>query len=592
MSAIIRVALSRKALQIEPGQQGELSATIQNLSEIVDQYVVEVEGLDAGWLTLLPPRISLFPQDQGLITIKLHPPENALAGTYDLAVRVASRENPIEWTKVQATLDVTPVLLFEVSLSPQRKSIVEEEAGYDVLLTNPGNVDLTLSLSASDPEEGCAYRFDRSLVTVEAGGSAPVELTVTPKHPAREQGKLYNFTVKAAPVDAPQRACSVLGQLQCEPQVVALDLGLWPQRRSAVGAGKFQVQLSNRGNTDLMLALEGTDPDEACAFKFESRGVTLRAGESRQVDLTVAPIGRPETDRPRVYDFMVRAVPKNAPYKVVQADGQLECLPVVISFDAEIVPAQRTVRREGEFDVQLINRCEAGLSLELTGTDEAGACDFRFETPRVTLRPQERKMVPLRVKVRKTPSPGEARSHAFSVKATPADAPHLAKKATARIEAVRRRGMGTLVWSTLGFGLGHGIMWLLLWESGVDIEGALFLLLGVMGAAGGLSLGVGVRRRILIAAAAGALGFGSGAFLEIGYGGLTAFVVWGALAGGLLGLGLEYRWRAILMAVAGALAGPAWGILAEMGLGALAGVPVGLILGLPVLLLERGRDGR
>jgi hypothetical protein len=46
MSALIRVALSQKEFKIEPGQEGEVAVTVQNLSEIVDQYWVEVEGLD------------------------------------------------------------------------------------------------------------------------------------------------------------------------------------------------------------------------------------------------------------------------------------------------------------------------------------------------------------------------------------------------------------------------------------------------------------------------------------------------------------------------------------------------------------------
>lgn len=49
MSALIRVVLSHRELQIEPGQKGELVATVQNLGEIVDQYSIEVDGLRPGW---------------------------------------------------------------------------------------------------------------------------------------------------------------------------------------------------------------------------------------------------------------------------------------------------------------------------------------------------------------------------------------------------------------------------------------------------------------------------------------------------------------------------------------------------------------
>ena len=168
MSALIRVVLSRMTLQIEPGQRGELSITIQNLSEIVDQYIVEVQGLDDAWLTLLPPRISLFPQDEGHVRIKLHPPEGTRAGTYEFAVKVASRENPVEFSTERGTLTIAPIFLFDVSLAPHRKTTMGEEVGFSVGLSNPGNADITLQLSAADPDDACTYAFDTDQVTLEA----------------------------------------------------------------------------------------------------------------------------------------------------------------------------------------------------------------------------------------------------------------------------------------------------------------------------------------------------------------------------------------------------------------------------------------
>jgi len=556
VSAIIRVALTRNKVQIEPGQRGELSLTIQNLSEIVDQYTLDVEGLDAAWLTLSPPRISLFPQDEGQVTIKLHPPETARAGTYDFSVKVASRENPIEWTRVQGTLEVAPVFLFDVSLSPQRKTTTEREATFDLHLTNPGNVDLTLGLSATDPEAACTYRFHPSPVTVDAGGSATVELTVTSTQPPQEQSRLYSFTVKVAPLDAPQRMRTVSGQLQCQARVVTLDIGLWPERRSAVGAGKFQVQLNNRGNTDLSLVLEGTDPAEACAYKFDAQNVTLTAGQSREVGLMVAPIGRPPTDQSRVYDFIVRAVPEDAKHRAVQAAGQLECLPVAISFDMEILPGRRTVKDEGQFTVRLANRCEADLSLELSAGDDAGPFRYQFERSRVRVGPGKAETVSLTVAPREQPPPGETKSHALSVKATPVDAPHLAKKATARLEVEgRKRGLGIVAWSVIGFGLG-GAIWGVLYR-------AFILGPAAMGAVGGLALGIGLRRRPVAACLAGAFGFAAGGLLPhlgLAYG-LAAGIIWGALGGGSLGLALGYRWRALVLAAAGALGMTFWFVL-------------------------------
>lgn len=70
-----------------------------------------------------------------------------------------------------------------------------------------------------------------------------------------EEQKLHAFVVKATPTDAPEKARSVSGQVAVLPRVLSLELGLWPETRSAVGAAAYQVQLANRGNVELTVDL-------------------------------------------------------------------------------------------------------------------------------------------------------------------------------------------------------------------------------------------------------------------------------------------------------------------------------------------------
>jgi len=326
MSALIRVALSQRDLQIEPGQKGEVVVTVQNLSEIVDQLSLELEGLDTAWFTVSPPNVSLFPQDQGEVKLSLHPPSGAKAGRYDFAVKAISRENPVEWTRVQATLEVMPVSFLDISLSPQRKSMVGEEATFQVQLTNPGNVDLTLSLSATDPEEGCLYLFQPQRVTVEAGQSRGVPLRVRPKDGLPEEGRRYDFTVKAVPAGAPHKAREVLGQLECKPLVISFEVAVSPQKQSAKGTAKFKVQLTNFAENEIALDLSATDTEGACTCRFPTDRVTVAAGETKDVSLVVAPKKRPPAGEMKTYDLTVKATPAAAPHLAQTAAGQLEVL--------------------------------------------------------------------------------------------------------------------------------------------------------------------------------------------------------------------------------------------------------------------------
>ena len=463
MSALIRIVLSKTELQIEPNQKGELGVIIQNLSEIVDQYTLEIEGLDPGWVTLSPPQISLFPQDEGQVKVELHPPQGARAGTYDFAVKVISRENPVEWSRATGTLEVVPVFLFEVNLSPQRIAVTGQDAAFRVGLKNPGNVDLNLHLSATDPEEALSYRFDPPRVTVEAGATKIVPLTVSPGQASTEERRIHSFIVRVAPADAPEKARTASGQLECQPRVVDLELGLWPQRRSAQGVGTFQVQLNNRGNADLNVALQGTDPAEACAYKFEPSQVMLKAGESRQVPLTVAPYGKLPTEEPVLYDFTVQAVPQEAPHRAAQVTGQFECLPKMISFDLALAPPQASVRDSGSFLIQVTNRGDSDLSLDLSAADADSACTFTLASQQVELAPGENREVPLQVAPRTKPPRGQRMSCPFTVDAAPQDAPHLRESIEGELAVLRprRRWIWALAGLLLMVVLGGAILALL-----------------------------------------------------------------------------------------------------------------------------------
>jgi hypothetical protein len=105
--------------------------------------------------------------------------------------------------------------------------------------------------------------------------------------------------------------------------VIAVDLGLWPSSQSAVGAGTFQVQLANLGNTQLVLDLEGADPEGKCDYQFASGRVRLEAGESEQVLLTVTPVAGTPSGEPIACDFIVKATPLGAPHRAKMGEGRL-----------------------------------------------------------------------------------------------------------------------------------------------------------------------------------------------------------------------------------------------------------------------------
>src|SRR5207249_8146183 len=75
MDEPITVSLSANVVRMAPGAEPViLVVDTRNSGSTVDQYRVEVDGLDPSWYTVLVKSVPLFPGDAAQVPIKLHPP--------------------------------------------------------------------------------------------------------------------------------------------------------------------------------------------------------------------------------------------------------------------------------------------------------------------------------------------------------------------------------------------------------------------------------------------------------------------------------------------------------------------------------------
>jgi hypothetical protein len=220
MSEIIGLTLSSTKLETAAGESVETSLTIRNLSLIVDRYHITVEGLDPTWWTLSIPAFSLFPRDQGEIKLTIHPPRDteAKAGSYSFRVKATSEANPDEVTIVEALLLLHGFVVYEIEMSPTK--ITGRSGTYNITAHNLGNTDAVIVLEAKDPEEALLYSFDNDKVTVPAGGSSKIHLTVRPKKD--EPQKFYTFEVLSRQSSKEKTLArnvqALMGQLECPRQ--------------------------------------------------------------------------------------------------------------------------------------------------------------------------------------------------------------------------------------------------------------------------------------------------------------------------------------------------------------------------------------
>ena len=197
MSANIGVSLSATKLQVGLGESVETTITIRNQGQVVDHFILKLEGLDPTWWTLSTRAVALFPGDEDMAKLTIHPPKEggARAGSYTFQIKAASKANPQEVTAEDVFLILRGFAAWEVDMAPTK--VVGRSGTYRLTVNNSGNTDVNLVFEGKDPEEGLRYEFSQDQLTVPAGETAQVRLKVRPEK--GESKKQYSFQVLTRP---------------------------------------------------------------------------------------------------------------------------------------------------------------------------------------------------------------------------------------------------------------------------------------------------------------------------------------------------------------------------------------------------------
>ncbi len=200
MAGKIEVTVVPTAFAVPPGDTAEATATLRNLGQSVDQFTLNVEGLDPNWYTLPVSSVALFPNDQDALRIILHPPQTAKtkAGSYPFRIKVTSQENPEEIGTVDLAIEIRALPGLEMDISPQR--LAGRKGTYQITVNNMGDSEATLHLEASDARRRLRYYLQPDSVTVPGGGRTEVTIEVRLGWLALLGGeKEFDFQVLAAP---------------------------------------------------------------------------------------------------------------------------------------------------------------------------------------------------------------------------------------------------------------------------------------------------------------------------------------------------------------------------------------------------------
>ncbi|MBO4207264.1 hypothetical protein [Micromonospora echinofusca] len=171
--------LDTDLVEVSPGGEASCRLEIRNAGPIVESYAIEVLGEPAGWASVQPPVVSVFPGSTESVTVHFHPPRTAqvVAGERPFAVRVTPRENPEDQVVPEGTVRVLPFAEIAPEILP-RTSRGRWGGRHELSVANVGNQPLGLTLAGSDPDNRLRVSIRPAQLTVAPGGNAFVRVRV------------------------------------------------------------------------------------------------------------------------------------------------------------------------------------------------------------------------------------------------------------------------------------------------------------------------------------------------------------------------------------------------------------------------------
>src|SRR5512147_1059368 len=151
--ASVLLTADNDRVTVAPGSSVEFNVTVQNLTTLVDQVTLRVDGIDGQWVQIVPPFLPVFAQGTASARIIVSPPSQpgqSSAGSYALRVTGTSQERPGESATVAVTLNVQLTGNYQLRLAPPQPGAAPQELRFPVRVINGANAALLVQPSGRD----------------------------------------------------------------------------------------------------------------------------------------------------------------------------------------------------------------------------------------------------------------------------------------------------------------------------------------------------------------------------------------------------------------------------------------------------------
>ena len=195
------VTLVTPAVAVEPGQSVTITVKVRNTGTVVDELVLDVLGDAAGWATVEPGTVNLFPGAEGEARAIFSPPRapTTPSGLVPFGLRARSKEDPAGSAVEEGSVTVGVFADPHAELVP-RTSRGSGSGSHDLAVDNRGNARLNAAVEASDADRQLKFDVNPPAVVVEPGMAGFAKVKVSPvKRFWRGQPKTRPFQLFVTP---------------------------------------------------------------------------------------------------------------------------------------------------------------------------------------------------------------------------------------------------------------------------------------------------------------------------------------------------------------------------------------------------------
>ncbi len=169
------------------------------------------------------------------------------------------------------------------------------------------------------------YAIPVSTVAVEPGGKGATRVLFKVSRSSEAHAGTYPFVVRATGMETGDTGVAQ-ASLVVKPYS-SLQIDMSPKRAVSSFFNRsnlFDVSVTNLGNKPETLDLFARDPEDACAYEFETDRVTVAPGHTSSVPLVVEPVTRPILGSTRLFGFAVTTRSISDAYVSAASQGQVE----------------------------------------------------------------------------------------------------------------------------------------------------------------------------------------------------------------------------------------------------------------------------